>query len=177
MWEIAGVDEAVIEEFSSRHRDIREIRDALEAQLGRPVTDGEDDASGPTPAATRPPSTPPSWSPSGGNEPNGSASTSTSASTGPTRAIVFERLDDDAHRPPARRPARPRSTGCAADTDRFDRGDVVRAIVDWSIDDGGQRRKVLLPPVEIERLADEFLTQRQVIALVRSAEPRRDPPP
>ena len=42
IWEIAGVDEAAIEEFSSRHRKIGEIKAALARQLGRPVTRPED---------------------------------------------------------------------------------------------------------------------------------------
>ena len=38
IWEIAGVDDAAIDEFSSRDREISEITSALERELGRPVT-------------------------------------------------------------------------------------------------------------------------------------------
>jgi hypothetical protein len=37
-WEIAGVDQGAIDEFSSRHAEIDEVRKALEVRLGREVT-------------------------------------------------------------------------------------------------------------------------------------------
>lgn len=178
MWEIAGVDEATIDAFSSRHRDIREVRDALEAQLGRPVTTEEDRRIW---AETRAAKT--------GVDPAelladwraraGEVGFDVDRCLGHANcAVAFERLDDQLTRDLFADLVDP-TTGVCSKSDRFDRGDVVRAVVDWStVDEAGERRKVLLPPAEVSRLADEFLGQRQVIglsaALSRGAIRRRD---
>ena len=165
MWEIAGVGDAVIDEFSSRHRDIREVRDALEAQLGRPVSDNErrriwSDTRGDK-TAVDPAELLAEWR----QRAERVGFDVDVCFDRPDAAIAFDRLDDTLTARLHGDLLDPQH-GLCSHADRFDRGDVVRAIADWSIgDEHGQRRKVLLPPVEVERLADEFLTQRQVIAL------------
>jgi hypothetical protein len=41
----------------------------------------------------------------------------------------------------------------------------VRAVADWSIDDSGLHRKVVLPPDEIVRLADRFCGDERVVVI------------
>ncbi len=48
-------------------------------------------------------------------------------------------------------------SGLCAQSNTFDRGDVMRAIVDWSmVTESGERVKVLVPPTEVERLTARF---------------------
>ena len=165
IWEIAGVDEAAIEEFSSRHRKIGEIKAALARQLGRPVTRPED---GRIWADTRSDKTavdPIELQKSWRDRADRVGFDVAACFDRADRAIAYDTL------PPDRVAAlfgdlADREHGLCAGVDRFTRSDVIAAIVDWSVVDlNGQTRKVLLPVAEIETLADRFLACDHVIAL------------
>ena len=80
------------------------------------------------------------------------------------RAIAYERLPERHVETLLNDLADPERGVCAARSD-FNHADVVRAVADWSIDDGGRRRKVLLPPDEIVRLADRFCGDERVVVI------------
>lgn len=59
--------------------------------------------------------------------------------------------------------------GITADDSIFTRGDVLAALVNFSVlDEDGHERPLILPPSEFERLADDFLASHHVVELVPS---------
>ena len=176
VWEIAGCDEAVIAEFSQRRHDIAEIRHAVAARLGRPVTGGEDHTIW---AETR--------SDQGRRRRRrpvvGLAPTCRRAGFDldacfdrADRAIAYERLPERHVETLLNDLADPERGVCAARSD-FCHADVVHAVADWSIDDGGRRRKVVLPPDEIVRLADRFCGDERVVVIDPACRGSSDPAP
>lgn len=157
IWEIAGVDDAAIAEFSSRDREISEITAALETQLGRPVSLAERRKIWADTRADKTVVDPIALQASWRDRADGVGLDIGACWGRPDRAIALDRLEPD--RVDALfADLADRDTGLCAKVDRFTRGDVIAAIVDWSlIDLNGQRRKVLLPVAEIESLADRFL--------------------
>lgn len=166
MWEIAGVDEAVINAFSSRHRDINEVRVALEDKLGRRVTTEEERQVWADTRAAKtgvdPAELLASWRQRAGET---GFDVSACFERG-DHAVAYERLDDELTAKLFSDLLDP-ATGVCSEVDRFDWCRVVQAVVDWSVDDGGVRRKVLLPPAEVTRLAGRFLAHEHVIGLSR----------
>jgi hypothetical protein len=165
IWEIAGVDERTIAEFSSRHNEIREISDALEARLGRPITavedqriwaDTRDDKHAVDPIWLRQ-----AWR----DRADRVGFDVTACFDRADRAIAYDTLPPDLGERLFADLVDPDRGVCAA-VDRFDRGDVIGAIADWSVVDlNGRPRKVLLPPHQVEALTDRFLASEHVIAL------------
>ena len=146
VWEVAGIDERAIREFSRRRNEMDEVRAALEERLGRPLSHGEEDT---VALSTR-----------RGKEAVDAAGLVAdwrrrAASVGvdiegcfhrkADRAIIHETLGGGDVDALFRDLADPLTGLCAAAT-TFDRGDVLKAIADWAITDGGRTRKVLLPP-------------------------------
>lgn len=167
VWEIAGVDEAMIAEFSSRGVEIGEIREALNAELGRPVTRAENRAIWESTRTVKH-QLDPNLLVAGWRQRAGALGFTEDVCFGRSdQAVAYEvlpdalvaRLIDDLIDP---------NNGVCAHTDRFARSAVVKAVADWStaIDRTGRDvRKVLLPPAEVERLTDVFLSCEHVVPL------------
>lgn len=167
IWEIAGADEAVLAEFSSRGVEIDEIRAALTAELGRPVTREENRRIWESTRTAKQRLDPKVLVAGWRQRAHDLGFDHAACFDRPDQALTFEvlpdelvtRLVDDLVDPEA---------GVCAHTDRFTRTAVVKAIVDWSttIDRKGRDvRKVLVPPVEVERLTDVFLSCEHVVPL------------
>ncbi len=151
VWEIAGIGEQAIAVFSTRRAEMTEVRDALEARLGRRITHGEEDtvalATRAEKVAVDPDRLRADWH--GRAERAGVDVAACFQAAG--RPIVHESLPTELGKRLFADLVDP-NTGLCAHAVSFDRGDVLSAIVDWSIDG----HKVLLPPSAVERLADEF---------------------
>jgi conjugative relaxase-like TrwC/TraI family protein len=174
-WELEGITPTVIAEFSRRRNDIDEITAVLEQRLGRKVTCAETDTIA---LATRAPKQPTNstellgdWYQRArhhGLEPNHLDI----HLTRPGATIVHHRLPlplvaklhADLNAP----------DGLCATTSVFRRADVIRAVADWATGPDGNRRKVILPPDEIERTADRYLTSSHVLQL-HPAQPIPEP--
>ncbi len=176
IWEIVGINRTVIDEFSRRRSDMNEITTVLEQRLGRRVTLGELDTIA---LATRTPKTP----------------------TDPTELqtdwhqrarqhglnpdhldVILDhpgRTITHAHLPTILRTELDRDlaspAGLTATTSVFTRGDVIPAITNWAVTNLGVTRKVVLPPDEIEHLADGFLNAHHVLALNAAHGPTNAP--
>lgn len=165
IWEIAGVDDTAIDEFSSRHRDIAEIKDSLARRLGRPVSIAEDHKIWADTRADKTAVDPIALQRSWRDRADRVGLDISRCWDRPDRAIAFDTLE------PERvdtlfADLTDRDGGLCGSVDRFTRGDVIAAIADWSLVDlNGQRRKVLLPVAEIEALADRFLASDLAIPL------------
>jgi hypothetical protein len=163
VWEIAGC--SGIAEFSHRRNDIAEIRNAVTARLGRPVTGGEDHTIWAETRADKDTVTVTAlladW-----RQRAAPAGFDLDACFDRTdRALVYERLPECYVATLLDDLADPEHGLCSARSD-FNHADVVRAIADWALDDGdGGRRKVLLPPDEIVRLADRFCGDERVVVI------------
>ena len=64
-------------------------------------------------------------------------------------------------------------TGVCATTNTFDRGDVMKAITDWSINENDARVKILVPPEEVERLTSRFCASSLVVEIDQASVIRR----
>ena len=156
VWEIAGVDEPVIREFSQRRSEMDEVRKALEERLGRRVTHDEENTIA---KSTR--------SAKQAVDPNGlrkdwlTRADRVGFDIGSCFdradcAIAHDMLPDDLQVRLFDDLVDPKDGLCAGST-TFGRGDVMRAVADWSIvNDKGDRVKVLVPPGEVERLTARF---------------------
>jgi conjugative relaxase-like TrwC/TraI family protein len=165
VWEIAGIDEAAIREFSRRRNEMDEVRAALEERLGRRITHDEE-----TTVALRtragkeavdPEALLDEW-----RRRAAAVGLDVEACFGrPDRALAFEVLPDD-HVAQLFDDLADARSGLCSEATTFDRGDVVAAIADWSLrDKAGRAGKVLLPPAEIERVADRFCASNLVVEL------------
>jgi conjugative relaxase-like TrwC/TraI family protein len=174
-WELEGITPAVIAEFSRRRNDIDEIAAVLEQRLGRKVTCAETDTIALATRAPKQPTNPTElladWHQRArlhGIEPHHLDI----HLTRPGATIVHQRLplplvaklhaDLDA------------PDGLCATASVFRRADVIRAVADWATGPDGNRRKVILPPDEIERTADRYLTSSHVLQL-HPAQPTPEP--
>lgn len=165
IWEIAGVDEATIAEFSTRHHDIAEIKQSLERTLGRTISTAEDHHvwadTRDDKTAVEPEALLADWR----DRADRVGFDVDACFDRPDRAVAFETLPPDRVRQLFAQLADP-DRGVCAGRDRFDHGDVLRAVADWSLPDlSGGERKVLLPPTEIEALAGRFLASEHVVVL------------
>ena len=158
VWEIEGVDDDAIREFSQRHLEVDEVRRVLEERLGRRISHKAENN---VALATRSPKQ--AVDPIALRKEWLTRADRVGLDIGwcfdrPDRAIAHDVLPDD---------LQPRlfadlvdpTGGLCAGSNTFGRGEVMRAIADWSITDGrGARSKVLVPPGEVERLAARFLS-------------------
>jgi conjugative relaxase-like TrwC/TraI family protein len=174
-WELEGITPTVIAEFSRRRNDIDEITAVLEQRLGRKVTCAETDTIALATRAPKQPTNPnellDDWHQRArhhGLEPHHLDV----HLVRPGATIVHHRLPlpliarlhADLNAP----------DGLCATSSVFRRADVIRAVADWSIGPDVNRRKVLLPPDEIERTADRYLTSSHVLQL-GPAQPAPEP--
>jgi conjugative relaxase-like TrwC/TraI family protein len=174
-WELEGIAPTVIAEFSRRRNDIDEITAVLEQRLGRKVTYAETDTIALATRAPKQPTNPTEllgdWHERArhhGLEPHHLDI----HLTRPGATIVHHRmplplvakLHTDLNAP----------YGLCATTSVFRRADVIRAVADWATGPDGNQRKVILPPDEIERTADRYLTSSHVLQL-HPARPTPEP--
>ena len=174
-WELEGITPTVIAEFSRRRNDIDEITAVLEQRLGRKVTCAETDTIALATRAPKQPTNPTEllddWHQRArhhGLEPQHLDI----HLTRPGATIVHHRLPlplvaklhADLNAP----------DGLCATASVFRRADVVRAVADWATGPDGNRRKVILPPDEIERTADRYLVSSHVLQL-HPAQPPPEP--
>lgn len=163
MWELAGVDERAIREFSRRRSEMDEVRAALEAQLGRTLSHREEDTVALSTRAAKHgvdvERLVEDWRRRAGMV--GLDLDACFEQAGPT---VHERLPDRLV-PQLHRDLIDPVAGLCSGSTTFRRGDVLAAIADWSIDVDGTERKVVVPPAEVERLADDFLATNRVVEL------------
>ncbi|MDP9387611.1 MAG: AAA family ATPase, partial [Actinomycetota bacterium] len=161
-WEIDGISEEVLREFSRRRNEIEDALAELEAAIGRRSNLDEVQAAV---TGTRPPKVhvdpadlAEGWwkrARSQGLTPRRLAAC-TGRGTVPTavdEARVFARLSST-------------TVGVCAGHSLFTRSDVLVALVDMDYDGG----PLLVPPEEVERLADAFLASAHVVALDTSSE-------
>lgn len=164
VWEIAGIDETIVAEFSTRRVEISEICQALAAELGRPVTPEENQRVWETTRGAKQRLDPHALVAGWRQRATTLGLDETSCFDRADRALAYDTLPDEYVARLVADLADP-DHGVCAHTDRFSRTTVVQAIVDWSVPVAGDDRKVLLPPAEIERLTDTFLACEHVVAL------------
>jgi len=166
VWEVAGIDERAIREFSRRRNEMDEVRAVLEERFGRPITHDEENtvalSTRPAKDAVDATELVADWrrrAKAVGLDVDGcfdrpfDRAVTHALLPGRDTHRLFEDLADPV-------------SGLCAMSNTFDRADVLKAIADWAITDGhGRTCKVLLPPQEIERLADVFCGSAQVVQL------------
>lgn len=165
VWEAAGVDETAIREFSTRRSEMNEVRAALEQRLGRRISHHEEDtvalATRSAKQAVDPNDLRKGWL----SKTDRVGLDIDSCFDRVDRAIAHEVLPDDLRHRLLNDLVDP-TGGLCAESSTFGRSDVMRAIADWSIvDDGGTRRKVLVSPVEVERLTARFCATDLVVEI------------
>lgn len=167
-WELDGISDDVIDEFSTRRRELDEAIAELEQATGRPGTGADRDRLA---LATRDPKQPTSraellagwWRRA--NAHGLSAETLTQTLTGSgTGQTVHPRLSGALEAELGAHLAGP--AGVTAERSVFTRGDVIRSITQWARpDQQGADRLVVVPAREVTRLADRFLASRLVVEL------------
>ena len=165
VWEIGGIDEPVIREFSQRRAEMDEVRRALEDRLGRTISNREEDhvalntrsdKQGVDPIALRE-----EWLTRADRVGLDIGSCFDRAD----RALAFETLPDEVQDTMFADLVDP-AEGLCARSNTFGRADVMRAISDWSVvDDARRRRKVIVPPAEVERLTARFCATDLVVEI------------
>lgn len=171
IWEIAGVGERAISEFSRRRNEMDEVVTVLEERLGRRLTHTEETT---VALSTRtgkhavdPTSVLADWTRRAatvGLTPDG-LDACFDRSDRADRAIVVPKLSERMVQRLFHDLAHP-TLGLCANSIMFDHGDTMAAIANWATtDDTGNRRKVVLPPAEVDRLANSFCRSRRVVEL------------
>ena len=170
IWEIDGVSDSAIEEFSRRHHDIDDIKTALAERLQLPPGTLDTTAWATTRAdkhAVNVGDLLAGWHQRAGTcglDRNGITACFGRAAP----ALAFDRLPDDLTA--CLHADLIGERGVTVEDSIFTRSTVLRAITDWSIPARpAGRRKVLLPPDEVERLADDFLASDHVLRLAPNA--------
>jgi len=173
VWEIAGVDESVIREFSQRRSEMDEVRTALEARLGRRVTRDEENTIAKSTRSAKRAIDPNDLRTQWLTRVDRVGLDIGSCFDRADRAIAHDVLPDDLHERLYDDLVDPNNGLCAGST-TFGRSDVMRAIADWSIiNDHGDRVKVLVPPGEVERLTARFCATDLVAEIDTSGVIRR----
>jgi hypothetical protein len=165
VWEIEGVDDAVIHEFSQRRAEMDEVRSALEARLGRTISNREEDHvalnTRSAKQATDPIVLQKEWLTRADRVGLDIGSCFDRAD----RALAFETLPEELQRALFADLIDP-SDGLCSQTNTFRRSDVMRAVVDWSIiAEDGRRRKVVMPSAEVERQSARFCAWAQIVEI------------
>lgn len=165
VWEASGVADSAIREFSTRRSEMDEVRTALEERLGRRISHHEEDnvalSTRSAKQAVDPDDLRKEWLARADRVglDIGSCFDRTD------RAIAHDVLPDDLLSQLFEDLVDP-DTGLCAESNTFGRGDVMRAIADWSIvSDNGDRVKVLVPPTEVERLSAQFCATDRVVQM------------
>jgi conjugative relaxase-like TrwC/TraI family protein len=174
-WEVAGVGQGAIDEFSSRHAEIDEVRKALEVRLGRDVTAEERNRVALATRSAKRPVDPNDLRKDWLTRADRVGLDIGSCFERADRAIAHDVLPDDLRDRLFKDLVDPIDGLCARST-AFGRGDVMRAVADWSIvNDDGDRVKVIVPPPEVERLTARFCATGLVAEIdVSGAIRRRD---
>ena len=173
VWEIAGVSHDTIREFSRRRGDMDEVRRALEERLGRTVSHREEDTIALGTRAAKTAVDPIGLKNEWLTRADRVGFDVDACFDRVTRPVVFERLPAEHERVLFDDLVHP-ERGLCAGSNTFTRSDVFKAIADWSIADVDAdghpiRRKVLVPPVEIQRLTAEFCATTLVAELGNTA--------
>jgi conjugative relaxase-like TrwC/TraI family protein len=165
IWEIAGVPEATIQEFSTRRREIENALAELAAARGLSLSpDAADRAALATRQAKRMPTSRrellASWRRRARR--SGLSRSAIEACFGRS-PLVFDQLPVDLE---ARLFAELLSAGgVTAQHSTFSRGDLIRWIASWTVADQGDDRLVVVSADETLRLADAFLSLDSVVEL------------
>jgi len=161
-WEIDGIPDAVVREFSRRRNEIDDAVAELEEAIGRTRTVDELQsivlATRPAKEDVDPRELVAGWWDRA--ERHGLTPAALGACTGRTAPrhapvdpdAVFDQLSSPAH-------------GVCAGGSVFTRADVLTALVDLPIGTGGCAQPLLVPAAELERLADEFIASAHVVRL------------
>jgi len=156
VWEVVGVSDEVIREFSSRRTEMDEVRKALEERLGRTITNREEDHVALNTRSAKRAVDPNELRKEWLTRADRVGLDIGSCFDRADRAIAHEVLPDDLRHQLFNDLVDP-TEGLCAETTTFARSDVMRAVADWSIiGDDGSRTKVLVPPAEVERLTARF---------------------
>jgi conjugative relaxase-like TrwC/TraI family protein len=171
-WEVQGVPEATVAEFSTRRNEIDEAVADLEEQLGRSLTGTEIDVVVKTTRAAKTPTTRAALTEGWWKR---------ATATGFDRAALQACFGRGGER--RSRPTRIADLlfaylagpdGVTAEQGLFRRGDVIRAIADWSVDGADGEQLVVMPAAEVERWADRFLASDHTVLLSDPAAPTDD---
>lgn len=156
VWEIAGVDASAIREFSQRRSEMDEVRKALEERLGRRVTHDEENTIAKSTRSAKQAVDPNDLRKDWLTRADRLGLDIGSCFDRADRAVAHDMLPDDLKNRLFDDLVDPNDGLCAGST-MFGRGDVMRAVADWSlVNDEGDRVKVLVPPAEVERLTARF---------------------
>ena len=136
MWEIAGIDERAIREFSRRRNEMDEVKAVLEERLGRSLSHGEEDtvalSTRPAKEAVDAAALVADWR-RRANEVGFDIAACFERRT--EQPLAYDVLPDEQVEQLFADLAHP-AHGLCANTTTFDRGDVLAMIADWSIVDG-----------------------------------------
>ena len=172
VWEVAGVDDAGIRAFSQRRAEMDEVRKALEERLGRRISHVEENTIALSTRADKQAVDPIALRKEWLTRADRVGLDIESCFDRADRALPFDRLPD----PLADRMfvdlVDPDSGVCAT-TNTFDRGDVMKAIADWSLVEDHEPVKILVPPEEVERLTARFCASSLVVEIEQASVIRR----
>lgn len=172
VWEVAGVDAVGIREFSQRRAEMDEVRQALEERLGRRISHEEENTIALSTRADKRAVDPIALRKEWLSRADRVGLDVGSCFDRADRARPFDRLPDWLVEQMFADMVDP-NTGVCAMTNTFDRGDVMKAITDWSIDEGETRVKVIAPPEEVERLTARFCASSLVVEIGQASVIRR----
>lgn len=170
-WEIDGIPESVVREFSRRRNEIDDAVAELEEAIGR--TKAVDElqsivlATRPAKEDVDPRELVAGWwdrAARHGLTPDGLAACSGRVMPHPT-AVDHQELFDRLAAP---------DEGVCSGASVFTRSDVLAALVDLPVATDRGQQPLILPAAEMERLADEFLASAHVVALESPERHRRD---
>jgi conjugative relaxase-like TrwC/TraI family protein len=172
VWEVAGVDEASIRAFSQRRAEMDEVRKALEERLGRRISHEEENTIALSTRADKQAVDPIALRKEWLSRADRVGLDVGSCFDRADRARPFEHLPEGLTNQLFADLVDP-DTGVCATTNTFDRGDVMKAITDWSINEDDARVKILVPPEEVERLTSRFCASSLVVEIDQASVIRR----
>ncbi len=156
---------AVIREFSQGWAEMDEVRRALEARLGRTISNREEDHVALNTRSAKQAVDPIALQKQWLTRADRVGLDIGSCFNRADRALVFETLPDELQRVMFADLVDP-ADGLCSQSNTFRRSDVMRAIVDWSIiAEDGRRMKVVVPPAEVERQAARFCASALIVEI------------